>query len=225
VQKGTGQTGKLHILNSQGVPVHEIDLPAAFGGPDWNGALAAPTLADIDGDPDLELVLNTAHSGFVAYDLPGTADARVLWGTGRGNYQRTGSTLQGSLEDSQIDVFPVLAAPGDILNYIVRLENPGPTLEGVRVTDTLPAEVSYLGDIWVSAGSYGDTGGVINWWGSVGTLPVTITFSAAISSQASTPYAIRNVVFIADGLGNVWQRQATAIVGGHGVFLPMIEKH
>jgi hypothetical protein len=54
---------------------------------------------------------------------------------------------------------------------------------------------------------------------------VTITFSAAISSQASTPYAIRNVVFIADGLGNVWQRQATAIVGGHGVFLPMIEKH
>jgi hypothetical protein len=67
----------------------EINLPAAYSG-EWNGALAAPTLADIDGDPDLEVVLNTAHSGFVAYDLPGTAGAQILWGTGRGNYWRDG---------------------------------------------------------------------------------------------------------------------------------------
>jgi len=71
--------------------VQAVNLPAAFGSPTWNGGLAAPTLADIDGDSDLEVVLNTANSGFVAYDLPGTANARVLWGTGRGNYQRTGS--------------------------------------------------------------------------------------------------------------------------------------
>ena len=43
--------------------------------------------------PDLEVVLNTAHAGFVAYDLPGTADARVLWRTGRGNFRRNGSLL------------------------------------------------------------------------------------------------------------------------------------
>ena len=65
----------------------------AFGSPDWSGGLAAPTLADLDGDPDLELVLNTAHAGFVAYDLPATAGARVLWGTGRGNFRRNGSLL------------------------------------------------------------------------------------------------------------------------------------
>ena len=29
-----------------------------------------------DSDADLEVVLNTAHSGLVAYDLPGTANAR-----------------------------------------------------------------------------------------------------------------------------------------------------
>jgi hypothetical protein len=92
VQKGTSRTGKLHVLDHLGNPLHEVDLPAAYGSPDWNGALAAPTLAQLDSDPDLELVLNTAHSGFMAYDLPGTAGARVLWRTGRGGYRRAGVT-------------------------------------------------------------------------------------------------------------------------------------
>jgi hypothetical protein len=87
-QKGSNKTGKLHILDYLGHVLQEVALPAAYGSPTWNGALAAPTLADIDGDPDLEVVLNTAHSGLVAYDLPGTAGARLLWHTGRGNYQR-----------------------------------------------------------------------------------------------------------------------------------------
>jgi hypothetical protein len=91
VQKGTNRTGKLHILDFRGNPLHEIDLPMAYKSSwDWNGGLAAPTLANIDGDSDLEIVLNTSHSGFVAYDLPGTAGARILWGTGRGSYLRAG---------------------------------------------------------------------------------------------------------------------------------------
>ncbi|MCD6273831.1 MAG: VCBS repeat-containing protein [Deltaproteobacteria bacterium] len=90
VEKETDLSGNLFILNYQGTLLQKIDIPLAYSG-NWNGALAAPTLANIDGDPDLELVLNTAHSGFVAFDLPDTANARILWGTGRGNYQRTGS--------------------------------------------------------------------------------------------------------------------------------------
>jgi hypothetical protein len=95
VRKGTERTGKLHILDYMGNVIHEIDLPPAKSG-DWNGVLAAPTLANIDGDSDLELVLNTAHSGVAAYDLPGTAGARVLWGTGRGSYYRNGESLVSS---------------------------------------------------------------------------------------------------------------------------------
>jgi hypothetical protein len=74
----SNQVGKLHILDYLGNLIHEVNLPADLGSSGWNGALAAPTLADIDGDPDLEVVLNVAHSGAVAYDLPGTANARVL---------------------------------------------------------------------------------------------------------------------------------------------------
>ena len=93
VQKGTYQTGKLYILDYLGNPLQIVSLPAAFGSSNWNGSLTAPTLANIDADADLEVVVNTAHSGLVAYDLPGTAGARIIWGTGRGNFQRSGSYL------------------------------------------------------------------------------------------------------------------------------------
>ncbi len=108
VQKGTGQTGKLHILDYLGNPLYEINLPSAFGSPDWNGVLASPTLANIDSDADLEVVLTSAHSGFLAYDLPGTANARVLWGTGRGNLQRSGSPII-TLDPVEYDHFIYLA--------------------------------------------------------------------------------------------------------------------
>ncbi len=91
VAKKSYQTGQLIILNYRGEVLQAVDLPPAYGSADWNGALPAPTIANIDDDSDLEVVINTAHSGFIAYDLPGTADARILWGTGRGSYRRSGS--------------------------------------------------------------------------------------------------------------------------------------
>ena len=79
VQKGTGRSGKLHILDSLGHPLHEVDLPPAFGDEDWNGALGAPTLADVDGDAELEAVLGTAHSGVVVSDNDNVLDESLLW--------------------------------------------------------------------------------------------------------------------------------------------------
>ncbi|MCU0495360.1 MAG: VCBS repeat-containing protein [Chloroflexaceae bacterium] len=89
-EKGDNRVGQLHILDSQGNQLHAVNLPAPLSG-NWNGSLGAPTLANIDADADLEIVLGTVASGVVAYDLPGTASARCLWCTGRGNYQRTGT--------------------------------------------------------------------------------------------------------------------------------------
>ena len=124
VQKGTGRTGKLHIVDYHGNGIHEVDLPPAFGSPDWNGGLAAPTLANIDDDVDLEVVVNTAHSGVVAYDLPGTAFAGILWGTGRGCYFRNGVSdaaansctvdTDGDGDVDGVDLARHLQAPGDI---------------------------------------------------------------------------------------------------------------
>ncbi len=223
VEKTSILTGKLHVLDYLGNPIHEIDLPPAFGSSGWNGALPAPTLDNLDADADLELVLNTAHSGFVAYDLPGTANARVLWGTGRGNYQRTGSFSPGTPLDSSKHVVPHLPGPGEAVHYTIRLETVGPGLASVRVTDALPVELEYQGDLWATAGSYGEAGSVITWTGAVlATEPVSITFSARLGTQLTLPKAIVNTAVISDGLGNVWERSATVIANGRGMYLPLV---
>jgi uncharacterized repeat protein (TIGR01451 family) len=234
VEKETYHTGKLHILDYLGNPIHEEDLPPPSGGKDWNGALGAPTLDNVDDDADLEVVLGTAHSGVVVFDLPGTSQARILWGTGRANYQRSGSSLHGTLQASSKTVEPRAPSPGQVLTYTIRLENPGPTLHHVRVSDTLPIEVEYLGNLWATSGSYGAVDGgtgptgrtLITWTGSVSTFqPVTITYGATISDQLLTPAPISNAALIVDDLGYRWERQALVIVGAHCVYLPLVQRH
>jgi hypothetical protein len=90
-QKGSNAAGQLIIASSTGTQLHAVNLPRSNAS--WDGAMAAPTLANIDSDADLEVVIGTAHMGVVAYDLPSTANARVLWGTGRGSYLRSGTPV------------------------------------------------------------------------------------------------------------------------------------
>jgi hypothetical protein len=87
-QKGSNAAGQLVIASSTGAQLYAVNLPRSSD--NWDGAMAAPTVANIDADADLEVVVGTAHTGLVAYDLPGSSGARVLWGTGRGGYLRAG---------------------------------------------------------------------------------------------------------------------------------------
>ncbi len=225
VQKGTHRTGKLHLLDYLGNVLHEVELPAAFGSPDWNGALAAPTLDNVDADADLEVVLNTAHSGLVVYDLPGTAGARILWGTGRANYQRSASILQGSLDGSTKSVAPSRPVTGDRLNYTLVLRNPGPDLPGVRLTDTLPSVLSFVPDSLVaSEGAAGEAGGVITWAGTVAAgRSVTVAYAATVDEGIGTAVlALVNTARIDDGEGNLLERRATVVVNARALYLPLI---
>jgi len=225
-QKGSNHSGKLHILDYQGNPIYEVDLPPAYGSPDWNGALAAPTLADIDGDPDLELVLNTAHSGLVAYDLPGTAGARLLWSTGRGSLLRNG-LVTGNLSAAASHVDRFIANPGDTLTYTIDLQNSGTPLSDVSVSDILPAGVHYDGIASLSSGdvTYDSASGTIHWSLSVATgAHETFSFHATIDDQLSGFQVLANKVQIDDGAGNLLERQAITTLNGKLVYLPMVDR-
>jgi len=87
-QKGSNAAGQLVILKWDGTLLYAVDLPRSSA--DWDGALGAPTLANIDADANLEVVVGSAITGVVAYTLPGSANARILWGTGRGSFLRAG---------------------------------------------------------------------------------------------------------------------------------------
>ncbi len=129
-QIGSQQVGKLHILDATGKVLHELSVPENKERT-WNGITSAPTIANIDADPDYELVVGTAWTGLCAYDLPGTSQAKIYWQTGQANFQRTGSFLSDSTptnverESSRPDDFKL------VQNY------PNPFYEFTHISFTL----------------------------------------------------------------------------------------
>ncbi len=85
-----GSVGRLIILSYEGTLLHSVNLPAPRGSATWNGGLGAPTIAQLDTDPNYEIVVGTSASGVVAYEIPGSANARTRWGTARGGLLRNG---------------------------------------------------------------------------------------------------------------------------------------
>jgi uncharacterized repeat protein (TIGR01451 family) len=225
-EKGSHHTGKLHILDYLGNPIYEVSLPNAFGGEDWNGALPAPTLANIDSDPDLEVILLTANSGVVAYDLPGTANASIQWGTGRGNYQRDGNlstAIQPTLVDSTKISSLLNANPGESLTFTISMHNPSGTINNASMTDALPPGLEFAGNLWYSSGIASYSNGIVNWTGEVGQLAdVIVRFDVTVDVGISSSTTIINTATIAEAAGRSWQRQARVYVLTHPSFLPIV---
>lgn len=79
----------LIILNNNGVELHRVEI---FG----RGTMAAPTVADLDGDGQPELILSLKDTlgggdgGVQIWDLPGAATNCLQWPTGRGGLLRQG---------------------------------------------------------------------------------------------------------------------------------------
>jgi hypothetical protein len=158
-ENGGNRLGQLHILDALGNQLWAQDLPASKSGT-WNGGLGAPTIANIDTDSDLELVIGTVSSGVVAYDLPNTANARLLWGTGRGSFKRTGvaaaedkfslsaKPVTHTIETGGVAVFSNMVSKpvdGNFSGTVsLNVTNPAPgylTLELVPVSLTPPGTV------------------------------------------------------------------------------------
>lgn len=85
-EKGSQQDGALRIVDWQGNPLASVAIPR--NGDSWSGALGAPTLANVDADPNLEVLSGTTSMGLLAHELPGTAGARIAWATGRRDFTR-----------------------------------------------------------------------------------------------------------------------------------------
>jgi uncharacterized repeat protein (TIGR01451 family) len=187
-------------------------------------------VANIDADPDFEVVLGTINRGLVAYDLQNSAGACVLWGTGRGSFGRSGlapdvAPSRGSLDGSYKTAVPLTPAAGTNVSYTIRLLNGGSALSGVRITDTLPAEGSLIGSVGVSSGQVAVNGSRITWRGEVGAAQgVTVTYALRLDAGLASGLSVTNTVQLNDGSGALLTRKATVIVGGRQVALPFLRR-
>jgi uncharacterized repeat protein (TIGR01451 family) len=216
---GGGRVGSLIVADWQGNVKQQIALPAPLGD-DWNGALAAPTIANIDADADIELIVGTVASGLAAYDLPGSANARVLWATGRGSFLRTGALPPPSSFTAASNALP---QPGDTVTFRMVISPPANTaLVPLQFSDTLPTGLAFVpGSLSASQGTPQQSGGTITWSGKVRTgRPLTITFQARISAAISGPTVITNNALVSGGMA--LNLRVVLVVNGQGVWLPLV---
>jgi len=75
----------LFVLSATGTQLHKLPLPG-------RGAMAVPTVADVDGDGTLEILValkDGSDRQVLSYQVIGSADNCMPWPTGRGNLRRS----------------------------------------------------------------------------------------------------------------------------------------
>lgn len=83
-------SGYLVVLDNQGRVLHDLQLPVQGTDGNGEGAPAAPTVMDVNGNGTLEILVQTFGAGFFMYTVPGSAENLQLWPTARGNFLRDG---------------------------------------------------------------------------------------------------------------------------------------
>ncbi len=83
-------SGNLIILAADGTPLYDRALPNPGHNGNGNGAPAAPTVADMDNDGQLEILVQTFDHGMDIFTVPGSGCSCLLWTTARGGPLRNG---------------------------------------------------------------------------------------------------------------------------------------
>jgi len=82
--------GHLIILGANGALLQDVPLPNPGFNGNGNGAPAAPTVADLDGDGQLEILVQTFDHGLDIFTVPGSGCDCLLWSDARGGPLRMG---------------------------------------------------------------------------------------------------------------------------------------
>jgi FG-GAP-like repeat len=83
--------GHLVVLANTGALLFDVTLPNQGTNGNGIGIASAPTIADLDGDGQLEILVQTFEHGIDVFTVPGSGKACMLWPTSRGGLLRSGA--------------------------------------------------------------------------------------------------------------------------------------
>lgn len=123
-------------------------------------------------------------------------------------------------------VTPDTAEPGEVVTYTLTLTNATPTPMTVRLTDTLPTEVDYLGPLLYNNGAGSYASGVIIWTGDVlTTTPTLITWAVEIEPDVASGTTITNAAIVSDAYGLFQTDPALIMLPQHCLYLPLVVRN
>jgi uncharacterized repeat protein (TIGR01451 family) len=211
-------------LKANGTPIP--GFPLAVGTP---GIRAAPTLADLDGDGDLEILAGDWNGVVWVWDTPGLyVPSRLPWPTGRHDLRRSATfvNLKPDLNTSRKFTSSVVPRQGETATFVIRLQNTGsvPFTQTVLLTDTLPADLAYVpGSLTAPIGIYTSTGNLLSWSGVMSNAAIIdITYAVTITTNKAE--VITNTVFINSVSDGLIKRYSYIVANGWADFLPLIRK-
>lgn len=83
--------GHLVVLANTGKLLFDVELPGQGKNGNGIGVPSAPTIADLDGDGQLEILVQTFEHGIDVFTVPGSGKACLAWPDSRGNLLRNGA--------------------------------------------------------------------------------------------------------------------------------------
>jgi uncharacterized repeat protein (TIGR01451 family) len=191
------------------------------------GIMAAPTLADLDGDGHLDIVAASRMGSLYAWDTGSPFNpARLPWPVARQNIQRTAFVDPTGLSTSAKTTSTPTAEQGEIITYKLRLVRVGLLLpKPVQVTDVIPEGLKYVpGSLKATHGVPDDSNPKTLKW--AGLLPATnlveISYDVRVT-ESSTLLIVNSALIDVVDVGQIIRR-AYVIINPKKAYLPLINR-
>jgi len=190
------------------------------------GLFGAPTLADLDKDGKLEILVGAREGEVIVWDTPTEFKAyQNPWPTGRHDLSRTSTYIQlNSLEASYKSASKEFVKQGDSVKFTIHVLSSSPINVSLSLTDSIPPGLSFVpNSLSATSGNVSYTEGVIYWSNNQSSiLSVEITYLVVVTT--TTPQVIQNEVVIDTVTSGFLKRTATLYTNLLQVFIPIVKR-